>query len=222
LTDGQLAVTFTHQALCVRDALHQNAKARECVLALLLHDKVRSEALSMRHETNGTTLQASNSKSFTSAARDRLRAIRAKLDPFAKEQFVDDVQAYSQLGQLSEKKLDDLIDLLVVELVTAHPLRPTKLIAHLATELKVNMRDDWKPDADWLGSFQKIQLAHLVTDLRGPVHAPTPDRTKSELVKQLAQLFADAAEGRLEDKSLAAKVNAWLPANLRPKTQPSC
>jgi hypothetical protein len=45
LGDRQLAVTFTHQALCVREALLKNPRARKRVLALLLHDKVRSEAL---------------------------------------------------------------------------------------------------------------------------------------------------------------------------------
>lgn len=34
-------------------------------------------------------------------------------------------------------------------------------------------------------------------------------------VAQLANLFTDAAEGKLEDKALAVKVNARLPANLR-------
>ena len=34
----------------------------------------------------------------------------------------------------------------------------------------------------------------------------------------IAKLFTDAAEGRLED-TLAAKVNAWLPSNLREAAQ---
>ena len=38
---------------------------------------------------------------------------------------------------------------------------------------------------------------------------------KSELVEHLTRLFTDAAEGRLEDKALADRVNGWLPANLR-------
>jgi hypothetical protein len=215
LGDRQLAITFTHQALCVREALHKNARARKRVLALLLHEKVRSEALAMRHDANGTTLHATNGEGFKSPAHERLRAIRTKLDPFEKLHFVEDHQAYDALGQLSEKKLDALIDLLIVELITAHLQRPTPLVMQLAVELKVNVRDDWKPDAEWLGSFQKIQLAHLLTELKGPVHAPAPERKKSELVEQLAKLFADAAEGKVEDKALAAKVNTWLPANLR-------
>lgn len=40
-------------------------------------------------------------------------------------------------------------------------------------------------------------------------------KKKSELVEPLDKLFADAAAGRIEDKALAKKLNAWLPANLR-------
>jgi hypothetical protein len=55
-----------------------------------------------------------------------------------------------------------------------------------------------------------------MTELKGPMHAPPPERKKSELVTELDKLFADAAEGRLEDKKLAERVNRWLPVNLRP------
>jgi ParB/RepB/Spo0J family partition protein len=212
LGDRQLAVTFTHQALCVREALLKNARARKRVLALLLHEKVRSEALAIRHDANGTTLHASSD--FKSPAYDRVQAMRAKVDPFLKSNYVEDVAAYDQLGELSEKKLDALIDLLLVDLITAHLHRPTQLVTQLANELKVNVRDDWNPDAAWLGSFQKIQLTHLITELRGAVHAPAPERKKSELVAQIAKLFTDATEGKLEDKVLAEKLSAWLPANL--------
>ena len=214
LGERQLAVTFTHQALCVREALLKNARARKRVLALLLHEKVRSEALAIRHDANGTTLHASNGENFKSPAHDRLQAIRAKLDPFTKVHFLEDTHAYSQLGELSDKKLDELIDVLVVELITAHLQRPTELVRQLAEELRVNLRNDWIPDADWLGGFQKIQLAHPATSLRGQVLAPS-ERKKSELVTQLAKLFDDAVHGKLEDKALASKVNDWLPANLR-------
>lgn len=215
LSDRQLAVTFTHQAICVREALLKNALARKRLLVLALHEKVRSEALAIRHEANGTTLHATPGDEFKSAARDRVVATRKKLDPFAKQQVVEDVKAYTALNELSEKKLDAVIDVLVVELVTAHLQRPTELIAHLAGELKVNVRDDWMPDADWLSGFQKIQLGHLMTELKGAVHAPAAERKKSELVEQLSKLFADAKSDKLEDKGLAEKLNLWLPANLR-------
>jgi len=38
-------------------------------------------------------------------------------------------------------------------------------------------------------------------------------------VTELAKLFTDAAEGKLDDAKLAAKVNAWLPSNLRETPQ---
>jgi hypothetical protein len=93
------------------------------------------------------------------------------------------------------------------------------LVQHLATELNVNIRNSWRPDTEWLSSFQKIQLAHLITELKGPVHTPAPERKKSELVDVLAKLFADADEGKLEDKQLTERANSWLPSNLRPQKE---
>jgi hypothetical protein len=215
LSDNQRAVTFTHLALAVREALLKDNAARKRVLALILHEKIRSEALAVRHEPNGTTLHAA-SEGFSSAALDRLREKRTKLDKFHGEHFVDDLQGYERLAELSASKLDALIDLLIVESITAHPLRPTELVQHLAKQLKVNVRDYWRPEAKWLSGFQKYQLAHLITVLKGgALHAPAPERKKSELVDVLVKLFTDAAEGKLEDKQVAKRVNCWLPSNLR-------
>ena len=111
--------------------------------------------------------------------------------------------------------MNTLIALLIVDCLTAHPLRRTALVYQLALELKVNLREHWRPDAAWLASYKKIQMAHLLVELKGAVHAPAPERKKSELVEALATLFADAAEGKLEDKELAERVNRWLPANVR-------
>jgi hypothetical protein len=47
--------------------------------------------------------------------------------------------------------------------------------------------------------------------------ANVESKKKSELVADLAKLFADAAEGRMEDAALAARLNVWLPFNLRPQ-----
>jgi ParB/RepB/Spo0J family partition protein len=214
LGDNQLAVTFTHQALGVREVLLKNTASRKRVLALILHERVRSESLAVCHEPNGTTLRA-GSEGFSSAAFDRLRDKRAKFDPFHEQHFVEDRQGYEGLAELSASKLDALIDLLTVECITAHPQRQTELVQHLAAELKVNVRDYWRPDAAWLSGFQKIQLAHLIVELKGPVHAPAPERKKSDLVDVLVKFFSDAAEGKLEDKQLAERVNRWLPSNLR-------
>lgn len=214
LSDRQCAVTFTHQAVAVREALLKNASARKRVLALMLHDKVRSEAIAVRRDVNPTTVHAST-EGFTSAAFERLQGQRAKLDPFVKAHGVDECRGFKQLEKVSSSKLDALIDLLIVECITAHLQRPTELVHHLATLLKVDVRDHWRPDAAWLSSFQKIQLAHLAVELQGSAHAPAPETKKSELVELLATLFADAANGSLEDKRLMARVNAWLPSNLR-------
>ena len=215
LSDRQLAVTFTQQALAVREALLDDAGARKRVLALILHDKGRSEALAIRHEANGTTLHATMSEGFSSPAWDRLKAKRTKLDPFGNKHHMEDTDAYAALGDLSKSKLDALIDLLIVETLTAHLQRKTELVHLLANELKVDIRHCWRPDAAWLGSYTKLQLAHLTVELRGPTYAPAPDKKKSELVEALAKLFTDAAEGRLEDKKLAERVNRWRPVNLR-------
>ena len=215
LSDHQLAVTFTHQALAVRESLLKDDKARKRVLALILHDKVRSEALAIHHEASATSFHATNGQGFSSAAFDQLQQKRSKLDPFLGKSFVEDGEAYEAFSNFSDSKLNALIDLLTVECLTAHLHRRTELVQRLADELKVNIRAYWKPDTAWLGSFQKIQLAHLITELRGPVHAPAPERKKSDLVEVLEKLFTDASAGKLEDNVLAERLNQWLPANLR-------
>lgn len=215
LGEKQLAVTFTHQALAVREALLKDTAARKRILALILHEKVRSESLAVRHEPNGTTLCATGGEGFTSVAFDRLKEKRQKLDPFADQSFVEDGNGYQRLGELSGPKLDALIDLLTVECITAHLLHRTELVHRLANELKVNVRDCWRPDATWLSGFQKIQLSDLLAQLAGAARVPAPERKKLELVEALAALFTDAAEGKLQDKPLAERVNSWLPSNLR-------
>jgi hypothetical protein len=187
------------------------------MLALILHEDVRSEGLAVRHEPNSTTIQGEN-EGFVSSAFDRLREKRVKLDPFADSHIVEDCQGYERLGELSGSKLDALIDLLTVECITAHLQRRTELVEHLAVQLKVNVRDEWRPDSAWLAHFQKIQLSHLIVELIGAAHAPAPERKKSELVEVLTKLFADAADGKIEDKQLADRVNRWLPFNLRDVT----
>jgi hypothetical protein len=215
LSDNQLATTFTHQALAVREALLSNSAARKRLLAMILHEKIRSEALAIRPEANGASIHAQRTEGFASPAWDALQKLRQKLDPFAKERFIDDQQAYDRLCELPDRRIDDLIELLTVECLTAHPLRRSRLLDRVARQLKVDVRQRWRPDAKWLGAYQKFQLAHLIVELRGPAHAPAPEKKKSDLVASLDQLFKAAAEGKLEDAKLAAKVNGWLPANLR-------
>ena len=216
LREGQLATTFTQQALGVRRALLDDPAARRRVLALVLHERVRSEALAVRHDASATTLHADRTDGFASAARDELRQRRAEVDPFHDRPFVTDTDAYATLAGVPEAQVETLIDLLTVECVTAHLQRRTDLVWHLSVELGVDVRQLWRPDAAWLAGYQKAQLVHLTYGPRGPAYGPAAERKrKPEIVAYLATLFADAAEGRVEDASLAAKLNAWLPANLR-------
>jgi ParB family chromosome partitioning protein len=222
LKDLQLATTFTHQALGVREALLKAGPTRKRILAMILHDKVRSEALAIRLDVNNTTINADHGEGFTSTALDKLRERRKELDPLHDMHYVSDDAAYTALTAMPDKKLDSLIDLLTVECITAHLQRRTELVWRLATELGVEVRRYWRPDERWLSSYQKIQLAHLIQELRGPVYAKAAElKKKSELVADLAKLFTEAAEGRMEDAKVAAKFNAWLPSNLReePKTE---
>jgi len=220
LSDRQRAAVYIHHTLAVREALLKNTAARERILAILLHDRIPSEAIALRHEANAITVNAA-AEGFQSVVFDRLQEARAKVDPFRGKHYVEDTQAYEALTELPSAKLDALIDQLTVDLVTAHLQRETKLVRRLATELNVDIRKFWRPDTAWLESFKKIQLAHLIVALKGRVAAPSPDCKKSELVTLVAKLFADAAEGKLEDKQLAERVNNWVPSNLRPPKEKS-
>ena len=222
LKEGQLATTFTHQALAVREALLQNTMARKRVMALILHEKVRAESLAVRHEANAVTLHAANAEGFTSPATEELRRRRAEDDPFKDDYSIDEAEAYARLADMPEATLDDLIALLTVECLTTHLQRGTALTRRLAGELGVNVRQQWRPDATWLAGYQKGQLTHLMADLRGPVYDPRQERRKkSELVEALATLFTDAAEGRLDEQNLAQRINDWLPVSLRTEAEES-
>ena len=215
LKEPQLATTFTHEALAVREALLKDAAARKRVLVLILHSKVRGETLAMRHEANAVTLHADNTEGFTSPASDELRRRRAEEDPFKGEYSIDEAEAYERLMDVPEATLDDLIALLAVECLTTQLVRGTPLVRRLAGELGVDVRQQWRPDAAWLAGYQKGQLVRLISDLRGPVYDPREERRKkTELVDAVAALFADAADGRLADATLVGRVNAWLPSNL--------
>ena len=217
LSDSQLAATFAYEAIGVREAVLKDASVRKRLLVMMLHERIHSEALALRRDGNGVTLHAIHEKNFKSTAFDALAEKRQKVDPFKDEQYVEDIPGYEKLARIPEKQIDALIEILAVECITAHMRRPTPLVRHLAKQLNVDLRSFWRPDAAWLGSYQKIQLAGLVTELLGPIHAPSPEKKKSELVALLEKLFADAGEGKLEDKKTSERVNAWLPMNMREK-----
>jgi ParB family transcriptional regulator, chromosome partitioning protein len=215
LSDRQKATLYTIQALTVRQALLKSPIARKRVLVLILHEKVRSEALAIRHEANGTTLHAEQSEGFTCPALDALRAKRLEVDPFGKDASVDDLVAYNLISSLSESQLDALIDLLTVERLTAHLARRTEMVCWLAQELGVDFRKQWCPNATWLGSYQKLQLSNLIGALQGAAYGASAEKKKkSELVEQVTTLFADAVAGRVSDPDAASRVNQWLPAEL--------
>jgi ParB/RepB/Spo0J family partition protein len=215
LNDRQLAESYTQHALVVREALLSNESARKRLLVLMLHETVRSDALSVRRDVNATSLHVSNEENFSSPSHEHLSRLRGKLDPFADAQFLRDIDAYAKLTKLSNAKLDALIDLLIVECVTADLKKPTELVFRLGEELEVNLRKHWKPDAAWLSGYRKIQLLDLLTTLTGTDAANGSERKKSELVDVLAKLFRDAADGKLEDTAMMDRINAWLPSNLR-------
>ena len=221
LSDRQLAVTFIHQALAIRQSLLASPGPRKRILAMILHEKVNSEALAIHHEANAITVNLAKDQAFQPAAAEEMRSKREKLDPFAGEHWIKDLEAYQRLGKLSESRLDKLIDLLTVECLTTHPQRGTELVHRLAAELRIDIRRHWHPDEAWLAGYQKIQLAQLLDELHGSKYQPVnDDRKKSELVQTLAKLFSDAADGKLEDKQLAERVNQWVPANLRIAEEP--
>jgi ParB family transcriptional regulator, chromosome partitioning protein len=211
LSDKQLASLFTAQALAVRQSLLESSLARKRVLVLLLHRHVRSGALAMHHDANETNDYADRTEGFACPALDALRSKRAELDPFSKDNFISDTDAYGRLMQCSETQLDELISLLTVEFVTANLARPTELVGLLATELAVDLRKQWRPDATWLGCYQKLQLSQLIATLRGPAYDASADRKKSELLEIATAIFAGAAEGHVTDPDLKRRANAWLP-----------
>ena len=217
VNERQTATTFTHEALAVREALLGSTTTLKRIAILALHPKVRRDALAIRSDANAVTLHADNSDGFTSAALQATRIRRVEIDPLNDGYSLDESEAYEKLRGLDEATLDELARLLVVECITANMARVTPLVRTLATELGVNVRRYWRPDAAWLNAYKKCQLGHLVGELRGAVYSPpaADKHKKSELVEMLAKLFTDAADGRLDDVKLAERVNAWQPSNLQ-------
>jgi ParB family chromosome partitioning protein len=216
LSQRQQAAIYAHEAIAVREAVEGNALVRKRLLMLALHDRVSKDGLAIRADANGTTIHAEEVTGFASDTFKTLELRRREIDPLAAMSHVEEVEAYDVLCGLDEARLDHLIEVLTVDLLTGHGSRPTPLIQRLREELGVNVRQHWRPDAAWLGGFQKCQLADLVEKLRGPAHgAAALRRKKSELVVELDRLFVDALAGTLEDAALAERVNQWTPNSLR-------
>jgi len=214
LSDRQRAAIHMHEAVAVREAAFKDKLTRKRLLVLALHDKVRNDGLAVRADANATRLYAEQNETFRSTEWEAQQARRGEIDPFISEPYVDEAEAYRRLKDLSEKQLDALIAVLIVESITGHGHRQTPLIALLAEELGMTLRSHWTPDEHWLSGYRKLQLADLTTTLKGPAYGPSAlQRKKSELVDDLAALFSQAASAAngFEDKSLAERVNKWLP-----------
>jgi hypothetical protein len=117
---------------------------------------------------------------------------------------------------LSDEQLDRLIDLLIVQAVSGSLNHHNGLIVELVQDLGVELRDFWTPDAGWFTGYRKIQLAHLIGELRGKVHGHAAERMKkSELVESVSTLFAKAKAGEFDDAELCKRINEWLPSCVR-------
>ncbi len=221
LSDPQKAEFYTHELLAVREALGRDAHARKRLLVMVLHDKIGRDALALRRVATGAGLHAERGDEFKSSLLEMQRAHRRDVDLFADDQSVTEVEAYQRLGTLSEEQLDAMIGVLVVEFLTASLTEPTPLVELLRDELVgvgVSVRTHWTPGAGWLAGYRKSQLAHLLGELWGPAHGPSYAAAsltskKSDLVKDVADLFRKAAEGpdSLGDAELADRVCRWVP-----------
>ena len=214
LTDRQKSTCYAHETLVVRAAVLDHRVIQKRLLVMMLHPAVRGNGLAVQHHVNRTDEDIERTGGFTSPVRDRWKKMFDKVDPFRDVASIEDVEAYQRLSALSEKRLDSVISLLITGSLTSNPLHGGPLVRHLCLELKVDVRDSWRPDADWLGGYKKCQLGHLHALLRGPAHGGTAQK-KSKLVADLEKLFGDASSGILDDEALAQMVNEWLPSKLR-------
>lgn len=241
LSDKQVRAALVHEVVAVRSALSvDDARAdrtRRVVLALLLHRAVSaSPALLVRRsadpidqffaldpQTPGSPGSPGSSKAshphpsivFTPWAKTVAR--RDAADPLRDQSWVDEAEAYGVINQLDDRRLDALIESLIVAAVSGSLSHRSPLAGLLASDLEVDVRASWTPDAEWFKGYRKLQLARLIGELRGPAHGAAAERRKkSELVEEVASLFKEADAGRMADPDLSARVNGWTPACLTP------
>ena len=238
LSDKKVRAALAHEVVAVRSALSvDDARAdrtRRVVLALLLHRAVSaSPALQVRRDADpidrffafdpapgspDTAGQGHPHPSIMFTPWAKTVARRDALDPLLGKSWVDEAEAYRAINQLDDRRLDTLIESLIVAAVSGSLAGRSPLVALLAADLEVDVRASWTPDAEWFKGYRKLQLARLLGELRGPTHGPrkaaTERRKKSELVEELASLFKEADAGRMTDADLSARVNAWTPGKL--------
>lgn len=211
VSDSQRATVLAYHAFAVRDAVHRNAHLTKVLVAMALHDKVRPEALTIRRDVNDSTLHAEHHDGFKSEAKDRLDKLRAECDPLAQKLVASDVEAFDILAKLSDEKLDALIAVLAVGLLGNSMRYAASLVVQLGGKLKVNLREHWTPDADWLKSYRKVQLIDLQTKLGT---SADPGLKHSELIQQLDALFKSAKARKLQDKAVVKSFNNWSPTEI--------
>lgn len=215
LSANQATTIHTLRAVAVREAVATNKVIRKRLLVLALHPKVHSLALTVRRQSNEPVkLVGKAAGTSEPALRQQQRERFAAIDPLKDSVVIDDTDAYEIVSRLREKELDALIAVLVMETIIGQSHREVPLISLLAEEMKVSLRDHWTPDAEWLGGYQKAQLAHLIGELRGQAHGSAAlNRKKSELVAELAGLFEKAAKNpkEIEEEGVADRVNRWVP-----------
>ncbi len=235
LSDKQVRAALAHEVVAVRSALSvDDARAdrtRRVVLALLLHRAVSANpALLVRRDadpidrffafdpapgSSDTAGQDHPHPSIVFTPWAKTVARRDAMDPLLGKSWVDEAEAYRTINQLDDRRLDALIESLIVAAVSGSLAGRSPLVALLAADLEVDVRASWTPDAEWFKGYRKLQLARLLGELRGPAHGSAAERRKkSELVEELASLFKEADAGRMTDADLSARVNAWTPACL--------
>ena len=95
-------------------------------------------------------------------------AWRDALDPLLGKSWVDEAEAYRTINQLDDRRLDALIESLIVAAVSGSLAGRSPLVALLTSDLEVDVRASWTPDAEWFKGYRKLQLARLLGELRGP------------------------------------------------------
>ncbi|MFT3686406.1 MAG: ParB/RepB/Spo0J family partition protein [Phycisphaerales bacterium] len=220
LSDGQQAAAYTHEAIAVREAVADQPLVMKRLLVVALHSHVRREGLAINTNANSTTCLGDQGGMSKSDAHDARQLALREIDPLATQHFASETDAYEAVKHLREKRLDQLIEALTINLLTAHPARSTPLIQMLRRDLRVDIRKLWTPDATWLAGYKKCQLVELIGELQGHVYThATKQAKKSDLVESLAKLFGEAAAGQMADKDMSERFNRWLPVNLRQQPQ---
>jgi ParB family chromosome partitioning protein len=214
LSDGQRGTLLAAHAYAVRDAVLGDPHVGKALTAMALHAQLRSPAIALRAEPNASTLLAEHNEAFRSEARQRMTRQWSQLKPLTQGRAMSDVEVFESLVAMSDKELDRLIALLTAELLSHGAQRPNELLCHLAERLKVDVRTDWTPDADWLRAYRKGQLVDLIVTLCGKVATPASDAKHGELVAKLGGMFASARSGNLGENARASACNAWLPAGV--------